>query len=173
MCSVLCTLHVILCTKCEFLQLFQNRIFTQWRRKLKNFEGDGDENFGVKGGGLPLKTSSVMAHLFTAYGELCYFSLFFFPFFIFLPNFLPPWNFRGTSPTKNFRGKHVPRHPRFHRLCFHHKNVRRIKIHLDRRVRKNVKLCRIKSKVNSPLKMSKLFQFQNSVFPTVFNGCCG
>ena len=30
----------------------------------------------------------------------------------------------------------------------------------------------ITSKVNSPLKMSKLFQFQNSVFPAVLSSCC-
>ncbi len=35
-----------------------------------------------------------------------------------------------------------------------------------------VKLCPIKSKVSSPLKITKLFQFQNSVFLTVFNGYC-
>ena len=33
-------------------------------------------------------------------------------------------------------------------------------------------VSRMKSKVNSPLKIIKLFQFQNSVFPTVSNGCC-
>ncbi len=32
-----------------------------------------------------------------------------------------------------------------------------------------VKLHPIKSKVNSPLKITKLFQFQNSIFLTVFN----
>ena len=52
------------------------------------------------------------------------------------------------------------------KLHFHHKNVRRIQIQMT------VKIRLIKSKVNSPLKITKLFQFQNSVFPTVFNGCC-
>ncbi len=57
-------------------------------------------------------------------------------------------------------------------IAFPHKNVRRIQIQLERRVPTTVKLRPIKSKVNSPLKITKLFQFQNSVFPTVFNGCC-
>ncbi len=59
---------------------------------------------------------------------------------------------------------------------FHHKNARRIQIQLDRRVPTTVKLRPIKSKVNSPLIITKfhfVFQFQNSVFPKVFNGCCG
>ncbi len=56
---------------------------------------------------------------------------------------------------------------------FHHKNARRVETQLDRRYL-CLKLCSIKSKVNSPLKFAKLpvFQFQNSIFPMVFNGCC-
>ncbi len=34
----------------------------QWRQKLENFEGDGDEKVGVKGG-YSLANSSVLAHL--------------------------------------------------------------------------------------------------------------
>ena len=41
--------------------------------KLKNFEGDGDEKFGVKGGYL-LENSSVLVHLFTTSGQFYYFS---------------------------------------------------------------------------------------------------
>ncbi len=51
---------------------------------------------------------------------------------------------------------------------FHHKNVRRIQIQLDRRVPMTVKLRPIKLKVNSPLKITKLFQFQNSRLPHSF-----
>ncbi len=49
-------------------------------RSLKNLRGKGDENFMVKGG-YPLENSSVLAHLFTAYGEVTtvlYFSFLFF-----------------------------------------------------------------------------------------------
>ena len=55
---------------------------------------------------------------------------------------------------------------------FHHKIARRIQIQLDRRVPMTVKFRPIKLKVNSRLKITKLFQFQNAVFHTVFNGCC-
>ncbi len=57
---------------------------------------------------------------------------------------------------------------------FHHKNKRRIQIPLDRRAGTydTVKLLPIKSEVNSPLIITKLFQFQNFVFPTVLNGFC-
>ncbi len=49
-------------------------------------------------------------------------------------------------------------------LYFHH--VRQIQFHLDRRVLMTVtvKLCPIKSKVNSPLKMLKLFSFKTLSF---------
>ncbi len=36
----------------------------------------------------------------------------------------------------------------------------------------SMKLRSIKSKVNSPLKFTKLFQFQSSVFPTGFKDSC-
>ena len=39
------------------------------------------------------------------------------------------------------------------------------------RLLRTVKFRPIKSRVNSLLKIAKLFQFQNSVFPTVFEGC--
>ena len=52
------------------------------------------------------------------------------------------------------------------RLYFHHKNVSQFHIHFDRWI-----LSPIKSKVSSPLKIAKLFQFYNSVFPTIFSGC--
>ena len=55
----------------------------QWQRKLENFEGDRDKNFGVKGG-YPLENLSVFAHLLTVYGEFCYFS---FLFYVCLSNF--------------------------------------------------------------------------------------
>ena len=55
---------------------------------------------------------------------------------------------------------------------FQHKNMRQIQIYFDRWVLMTVKLCPIKSKVSSPLKITKLFQFQNSGFSTAFNGCC-
>ena len=42
-----------------------------------------------------------------------------------------------------------------------------IQIQLDRRVRMTMKLRPIKSKVKSPLKITKLFQFS-----IVFNDCC-
>ena len=49
------------------------------------------------------------------------------------------------------------------------KNVRRVQIDIDRMVLMTVKLQLrpVKSKVNSLLKI--VYQFQNSVFPTVFN----
>ncbi len=62
----------------------------------KNFEGDWDEKFGVKLG-YPLENSSVLAHLFTAYGQFCYFSIFFVPLF-FLSHFLLLGILGGTSP---------------------------------------------------------------------------
>ncbi len=83
-------------------------------RKLRNFEGNRDNKFGVKGG-YPLENSLVLAHLFTAYGQFCYFFLILlFVFFIFLFFFLlrilgghpPHWKF--------YRGTHPP--PRLHRL---------------------------------------------------------
>ncbi len=54
----------------------------QWRQKLDNFEGDRNENFGLTG---------VTFYLFFSH------------------IFLPPRNFRGgTSPSENFKGRHVP-----------------------------------------------------------------
>ena len=53
---------------------------------------------------------------------------------------------------------------------FHHQNVRRFQIHLDRWVLITVKPINLK--VNSPLKSAMLFQYLISVFPTVFNDCC-
>ena len=65
----------------------------------KILRGTGTKIWGLRGG-YPLKNSSVLAHLFNADGEFCYFSLFFFSFYIFFsPLFLPPWNFRrGDVP---------------------------------------------------------------------------
>ena len=55
-------------------------------------------NFGVSRG-YPLKKSSILAHLFTAYGQFCYFLSF----------FLPLQNFRGASPSlKVLGGGHAP-----------------------------------------------------------------
>ncbi len=45
-------------------------------------------------------------------------------------------------------------------------------IQLDGWVPMTVELHPIKSKVNLPSKITKLFQFKNSVFLTVFNCCC-
>ncbi len=53
---------------------------------IQNFEEDGDEKCDVRGG-YPLENSSVLAHLFTVYGQFCYFSWFSFLFFIFLSYF--------------------------------------------------------------------------------------
>ncbi len=41
--------------------LHNGRCVNQWRRKLENFEGDGVEKIGVKGG-YPLENSLVLVH---------------------------------------------------------------------------------------------------------------
>ncbi len=93
-------------------------------RKLKIFEGDRDETFWVKGA-YHLEKSSVLAHLFTGYGQFWYFSWFFSPF-LFLSFFRPPQNFTGTSPSLKFLwGDMSPPSsplPCIHHLlpCFHH-----------------------------------------------------
>ena len=92
------------------------------RRKLENFEGNGDEKFGVKGG-YPLEKSSVLAHFFTAYGKFYYFSWFFFPFldfsllFFFLLGILGG----GSSPSLKILGGggEGDTSPRVRRLWIH------------------------------------------------------
>ena len=85
----------------------------EWRRKLENFEGDGNEKLGVKVG-YHLE-NSVLAHFFTAYREFCYFSLFFFPFLYFSLHFfflLGILGGGGRSLNENLRGGgHVPSSP--------------------------------------------------------------
>ncbi len=69
-------------------------------------------------GGYPLKNLSVLAHLFTASGQFCYFSCFFF-FLFFSPIFSSSLEFYGrTSPSlKILGGTHPPPpHPCFCRL---------------------------------------------------------
>ena len=77
------------------------------------------------------------------------------------------------SPLRSTRNSvHKMWHFTILKTYFHYKNVRWIQIQLDRRVPVAVKLGPIKSKVNSPLKIT---QFQNSVFLTVFKAvarCC-
>ena len=55
---------------------------------------------------------------------------------------------------------------------FHHKNVMQIQIHLGKQILKTVKLCPIKSKVNSPLKMSIFFPVSLLCLSMVLNWCC-
>ncbi len=94
----------------ENFQVWPLLLRHQWRWKLENPEGEGDEKFGVKGG-YPLENSSVLAHLFTASGQFCYFSwffLFFCLFFFFL-------EFLGrTSPSLKILRRDTS--PRFCRL---------------------------------------------------------
>ncbi len=101
----------------------------QWRRKLENFEGDGDKNIGVKGG-YSHENSSVLAPYLLPMGNFYIFLDFSFPFFIFPSYFLPPRNFRrGRSPTENFRRGHVPRPPGS-AACGH--GFRNLKCHIAR-----------------------------------------
>ena len=79
----------------------------QWRRKLKNFEGTRTKNSGLRGVS-PSKTHPFWAHLFTVYGQFCYFPFIFFNFsFLVYP---PPQNFRREDVplTENFQGQHIP-----------------------------------------------------------------
>ncbi len=81
----------------------------QWRQKLENFEGDGDEKFGVNGGITPSKTDQFLAHLFTAFGQFCYFSIFVFPFLYFPSYFSSSSKFQGERSTSlKFQGTHAP-----------------------------------------------------------------
>ena len=82
-----------------------------------------------------------------------------------------PWSTCRLHVTLRTKCEYLPF---FEALYFHHKIVRRIQIQLDRRVPMTVQVRPIMSKIHfvySPLKITKLFQFQNSAFPTVFNGC--
>ncbi len=71
------------------------------------FRGDGNENCGVKGDN-PLEETSVLAHLFTAYGKCQSFSWFSFLFLFFLSYFS---SLGGTSLTENIRGDMSPISP--------------------------------------------------------------
>ena len=77
----------------------------QWRRKLENFEGDGDEKKGLIKGGYPSKSHRFWHILFTAYGKFCYFSWFFFPllYFFSVSYFIPPRNFRGGGTLHHWK----------------------------------------------------------------------
>ncbi len=65
-------------------------------------------------GGYPLENSSVLAYLFTVYGEFGYFSLFFFPLLYFSIQFFLPLLgiFWGRPPLKILEGDTSPRPPR-------------------------------------------------------------
>ena len=92
----------------------------QRRRKLENFEGDGDKKFRVKGG-YPLETSSVFGPFVYWLWTMLLFFLIFLSFSWFLSLIFLPQNFRGDVPlTENFRRGHVthpPPPPHFSRLC--------------------------------------------------------
>ncbi len=75
-------------------------IIQQWRRKLENFEWNGNEKYGVRG--VPLENSLVLAHMCTDFGQLCYLSEFVFPCLYFsLLLFLLFAILGGTSPSLN------------------------------------------------------------------------
>ena len=67
--------------------------YTQWRRKLKNFERDGEHKFVVKGG-TPSKTHRFWPICLLPMEDFASF-LIFLSFSLF---FLPPRNFRGDVP---------------------------------------------------------------------------
>ena len=84
---------------------------------LENFDGDGDEKLGVKGGYLENSSfwgPGFLAPHFVYCMPMENFATFLFssssslfpPYFSLSPFFLPPWNFRGrgTFPTKKIRG---------------------------------------------------------------------
>ena len=80
----------------------------------KILRGTGDEKFGAK-----VENSSVLVYLFTAYGEICYFSLFFLFFLYFSLQFffLLGIFFWDVPITGNFRGDTSPIPPPSSAAC--------------------------------------------------------
>ena len=81
---------------------------------LKILRGTGTKNLRVNGG-YPLKNSSVLTHLFTAYGQCCYFSWFFLPFLYFFLLFSSSSEFKGRCPPLKIVGGDTS--PCFCHLC--------------------------------------------------------